>query len=214
MSTSNHLKLARPVIIGLVGGIASGKSFVGELLEKHGALRIDADRLGHEVLRQPIVRQRLVELWGTSILNDDGEVDRKAIAARVFGDSVEAVSRRRLLEQLVHPRIHTLAEQQIATARAQPNPLTAIVIDAPILLEAGWEPLCDLILFVDAPEEVRMTRARNRGWTKEQFEDREASQLSLSEKRSRATHIIDNSVESQLSGQIDRLWNEISKRIA
>jgi dephospho-CoA kinase len=208
-----HSKLARPVVIGLVGGVASGKSYVGELLASQGALRIDADRLGHEVLKQAEVCEQLASLWGDGIFSPPGEVDRKKLAALVFGDSESATRNRRLLESIVHPRIRQLAEQQIASARAGTNVLTAIVVDAPLLLEAGWEPLCDLILFVDAPAEVRLQRALGRGWTQQSFQDREASQLSLSEKRSRATHIIDNGPDANVSGQIDRLWKELNKRL-
>jgi dephospho-CoA kinase len=213
MNNSTHKKLARPVIIGLVGGVASGKTYIGTLLESHGALRIDADRLGHEVLQQPEVRDALRARWGAEIFNASGEVDRPALATQVFGDSAEATSERRALEAIVHPRIRSLAEQRISEARGKAEPLTAIVLDAPLLLEAGWEPLCDLILFIDTPEETRYERAKTRGWTRTQLQQREGSQLPVSEKRSRSTHIIDNSVHADVVGQIDRLWDEISRRI-
>ncbi len=213
MSSTKFTKLMRPVIIGMVGGIAAGKSYVGELLENKGALRIDADRLGHEVLLLPEVRERLVELWGKDILDAQGQVQRAAIAALVFGTSAEAVTRRRQLEEIVHPRSRRLAEQRIAAARVEPEVPMAIVIDAPLLIEAGWEPFCDLILFIDAPYETRLARAQQRGWTQQQFDDRATSQLGLSEKRSAATHIIDSRGETELNGQINRLWKQISQSV-
>lgn len=209
MTTSTTFKFARPVVIGLVGGVASGKSYAGGLFETHGALRIDADRIGHEVLQSAEVRQRLTSLWGSAVLNASGEIDRAQVGKLVFGDSADAVVQRRQLEAIVHPRIRKVAQDRIAAVRALPEPPLAIVIDAPLLLEAGWEPMCDLILFVEAPLEDRLARAATRGWTAAHFADREASQLSLDEKRKRATHILDNSQSANVALQVKHLWQQL-----
>jgi len=204
-------KFARPVVVGLVGGVASGKSYVGQLLETHGALRIDADQIGHEVLQSAEVRKRLTDLWGQNVLNASGEIDRAQVGKLVFGDSAEATVQRRQLEAIVHPRIRSLAQERIAAARALPEPPLAIVIDAPLLLEAGWEPLCDLILFIDTPLDERLVRATARGWTADHFADREASQLPLDEKRKRATHILDNSQLANVAQQVIHLWQQLQR---
>ncbi len=211
MAESSKTKFTRPVVIGLVGGIASGKSYVAGLLQARGALRIDADRIGHQVLQLPEVRKRLTDLWGSSVLSSSGELDREQVAKIVFGNSAEAIEQRSKLEAIVHPRIRSAAFERIAAARAQPTPPLAIIIDAPLLLEAGWEPMCDLILFVDAPLEERVIRAATRGWTAEQLADREASQLTLNEKRKRATHILDNSRLGNIALQVNHLWEQLER---
>ncbi len=202
-------KLARPVVIGLIGGVASGKTFIGNLLEAEGALRIDADRLGHEVLQTDEVRQQLTDQWGQTLLNESNEIDRAKLAKLVFGDSGEVVARRRQLESIVHPRIRALAQSKIAAARSLPRPPLAIVIDAPLLLEADWEKMCDLVLFIETPLEERLSRAARRGWTVEHFHEREASQMSLDEKRKQATHIIDNGPGSNVAFLIKHLWRQL-----
>ena len=211
MTDSVPTKLVRPVIIGLVGGVASGKSYVAELLENLGALRIDADRLGHEVLLVKEVREHLARIWGPSILTDRGEVDRSQVSKLVFGNSMKAVAGRRQLEAIVHPRIRSLALDRMAAVRALPEVPLAIVIDAPLLIEAGWESLCDFILFVDSPLEDRVQRATARGWTEAHFADRENSQISLDEKRSRATHFLDNRRQATMAEQVNHFWMELER---
>ena len=211
MTDSVPTKLVRPVIIGLVGGVASGKSYVAELLENLGALRIDADRLGHEVLLVKEVREHLARIWGPSILTDRGEVDRSQVSKLVFGNSMHAVAGRRQLEAIVHPRIRSLALDRMAAVRALPEVPLAIVIDAPLLIEAGWESLCDFILFIDSPLEDRVQRATARGWTETQFADRENSQIPLDEKRSRATHFLDNRRQATMAEQVNHFWMELER---
>ena len=213
MNDSMPTKIARPVVIGLVGGIASGKSFVGRLLENLGAQRIDADLLGHEVLILKEVRERLVQIWGPNILNDQGEVDRAKIGRLVFGNSFNSVAQRKQLEAIVHPRIRSLAFERISAIRSWPEVPLAIVLDAPLLIEAGWEPMCDFILFIDSPREERIHRATARGWTESHFADREASQIPLDEKRSRATHFLDNSQHATIAQQVNHFWKELERRV-
>lgn len=213
MTDSRPSRLARPVVIGLVGGIASGKSYVGCLLENLGAQRIDADRLGHEVLLVKEVRDRLTQIWGPNILNEAGEIDRAKVGKLVFGDSFNAAAQRKQLEAIVLPRIRSLAFERVAAVRALPVVPLAIVIDAPLLIEAGWEPMCDFILFIDSPHEERLERATARGWTESHFAAREASQMSLDEKRSRATHIFDNSRQANIAQQVKRFWSELEHHV-
>ncbi len=206
-------RLSRPVVIGLVGGIASGKSYVGSLLENHGAQRIDADRLGHQVLMEKDVRDRLTQIWGSSVLTENGEVDRTKVGKLVFGTSFNAVAQRKQLEAIVLPRIRSLAFEQIASVRSLPQVPLAIVIDAPLLIEAGWEPMCDFILFIDSPFEERIQRAAARGWTEPHFAARESSQISLDAKRKRATHFIDNSRDANITQQVDHFWTDLERLV-
>lgn len=194
--------------IGLVGGIASGKSRVAEELVRLGAGVLDADRVGHEVLaNDPEVRQAIESRWGKSVFRADGSVDRKAIAARVFGQTASAIAEREFLESLLHPRIRLRLEMEAARMAESGKP--AVVLDAPLLLEAGWKPMCDVVLFVDASRATRLERARDRGWTEAQFDQREAAQWPIDRKRAAADYVIQNNgTESELACDVRQLWQQ------
>ncbi len=194
--------------IGLVGGIASGKSRVAEELVRLGAGVLDADRVGHEVLaNDPEVRQAIESRWGKSVFRADGSVDRKAIAARVFGQTASAIAEREFLESLLHPRIRLRLEMEAAKMAESGKP--AVVLDAPLLLEAGWKPMCDVVLFVDASRATRLARALERGWTEAQFDQREAAQWPIDRKRAAAGYVIQNNgTESELACDARQLWQQ------
>jgi dephospho-CoA kinase len=196
-------------VIGLIGGIACGKSAVADALARRGAVVFNGDELGHQVLDEPGVRDALVARWGSDILSPDGRIARPAVARLVFGSRPEATAEREFLEQLVHPGIRRRIEAGI---RQLPDAFVpTIVIDAALLIEAGWSSVCTAIVFVDCPREERLRRARQRGWTEEEFASREAAQLPIEEKRGRASHVIDNSGSlEELDGEVARLWAEIN----
>src|SRR4029079_14745734 len=141
------------LILGLVGGIASGKSLVANILRDMGAVVLDADQAGHYVLRQPDVIAELKNRWGDKILDPKGQVVRREVAKIVFGQGNEA--ERKFLEQLTHPRIEELLKKELDFVCNSPEPPPVVVIDAPLLFEAGWDKFCDKILFVDAPRDIR-----------------------------------------------------------
>ncbi len=178
------------LILGLVGGIASGKSVVANVLRDMGALVLDADQAGHFVLREPEVIAELRKRWGDGILEPSGQISRRAVAKIVFAQGNQA--ERKFLEQLTHPRIEALLTQELDAVRKSPEPPPVLVIDAALLFEAGWDKLCDKILFVDAPRDIRLERAVSRGWSTEQFAAREAAQLPPEEKRARSHIVIRN----------------------
>jgi dephospho-CoA kinase len=178
------------LILGLVGGIASGKSVVANVLRDMGALVLDADRAGHFVLREPAVISELTKRWGPGILDSTGQINRRAVAKIVFGQGNDA--ERKFLEQLTHPRIEALLKQELQTIKNSSEAPPVLVIDAALLFEAGWDKLCDTILFVDAPRDIRLERAVARGWSAEQFAAREAAQLPPEEKRQRSDIVIRN----------------------
>jgi dephospho-CoA kinase len=178
------------LILGLVGGIASGKSVVANVLRDMGALVLDADRAGHFVLREPDVIAELRKRWGDGILDSSGQISRRAVAKIVFAQGNEA--ERKFLEQITHPRIEALLKQELDAVRNGPEPPPVLVIDAALLFEAGWDKLCDKILFVDASRDIRLERAVSRGWSAEQFAAREAAQLPPEEKRARSQIVIRN----------------------
>lgn len=202
-------KPTRPLTIGLCGGIASGKSFVARALAELGAAVVDADTIGHQVLQRPTVVRTLTHLFGTSILADDVSIDRSVLSRLVFGDAQAQKDNLRALESIVHPLIHAAAVRQVREFKESATPPPMIVIDAPLLLEAKWAPMCDLILFIDAPESTRLERAKKRGWSEQQFRDRENAQMSLDEKKRSASHLIDGTLsESKLSQRLQEIVNE------
>jgi dephospho-CoA kinase len=193
------------LVVGLVGGMGSGKSQVAAELSRHGGRVISADRLGHEALRQPEIRAKIVDRWGRGILDEQGEIDRRKLGAIVFADPAQ----RRELEVVVFPWIERGIEKEIAQAQADPR-VAMIVLDAAIMMETGWSKFCDRIIYVDAPREIRLQRlAAQRGLTAKEVEMREAAQLSLTEKVRRADDVIDNSGSpDQLTGQVEKLLSQ------
>jgi dephospho-CoA kinase len=178
------------LILGLVGGIASGKSLVANILRDFGALVLDADQAGHYVLRDPAVIAELTQRWGKKILDSKGQIIRREVAKIVFAKGNEA--ERLFLEHLTHPRIEALLHQELEAIRKSPEPPPVVVLDAPLLFEAGWDNLCDQVLYVDAPRDLRLERAVARGWSAEQFAAREASQMPLEEKATRSHIVVRN----------------------
>jgi dephospho-CoA kinase len=178
-------------IIGLVGGVAGGKSLAAKMLVELGAVHLDADRAGHAVLAEDAeVRQALVKQWGDRILDANGRIDRSAVAKRVFAKSPAGTADRKFLEDLLHPRIRERLNKERDHAVAIGN--SAIVLDAPLLLEADWGSLCDIIVMIDSPRDLRLKRALSRGWSETEFDQREAAQWPPEKKRSLADVVVFN----------------------
>lgn len=191
VSTKYEITTDYMIVIGITGAVACGKSTVAEIFERFGALRIDADRLGHEVLADPEVKAAIRARWGDDVFTADGAVDRRRLAEYVFSPPPEGVAHREYLQSLSHPRIAALLEQRIS--EAEKDGCALAVVDAALLFEAGWHRRCHRVIVVDAPEAVRRARAVGRGWSVEQFEARQAAQFSPKEKIDRADFVIDNS---------------------
>lgn len=189
-------------IIGLTGGIGSGKSTVAGILRSLGCYVTDSDALARAALEQPEIRSKLVERWGDDIVGENGFVDRRAIGAIVFGNEVE----RKWLESMTHPWIEARRKEQFDAAPAE---TVAFVIDAPLLVEAGLDEQCDAVIFVDAPVEMRRKRVRDgRGWDETELDRRERAQLPLDLKRKKADHVVVNdTTESELTGAIRHVLN-------
>ncbi len=188
-------------VIGIVGGIGSGKSAVARAVAAQANVHvIDADRLGHEALLEPNVKAELRRQFGDGIFDAAGEVQHGPLARCVFGDSESHRVARHSLEQIVHPEIERRVTAEIAHAVATQQ--DAVLLDAAVLIEAGWRKRCDAVVFIDAPEELRLERVRLRsGWTLEELRRREASQLSLPEKRRQSDAIIANATDMKESGR-------------
>jgi dephospho-CoA kinase len=198
------------LIIGLTGGIASGKSAVAQQLTALGAVVLNADEAAHRVINYPEVQTLLAERWGGDIFKPDGTTDRRAVAALVFGATSKSRDNLDYLESVLHPRIR--AEFVAKVEQLRTSGLRVVVIDAPLLLEAGWDELCDLLIFVDSPREDCKRRAQTlRNWTPEEFAAREAVQMPIEEKRERATHVIANSgTLDELRARVREFWQSLS----
>jgi dephospho-CoA kinase len=190
------------LVVGLIGGIGSGKSQVAAAFARRGARIIAGDQLGQEALRDPDIRERIVSKWGRDIVNENGEIDRPRLAAIVFADPVQ----RKSLEAIAHPWIRRRIRAEVDEARKDPH-VPLIVLDAAVMLEAGWNDVCDQLVFIEAPRAVRLERVtRQRGWSEKEVNAREKAQLPLTEKAVRADHVFDNSASLEhLNRQVNDL---------
>jgi dephospho-CoA kinase len=190
-------------VVGLIGGIGSGKSRVAEAFVRRGARVVSGDEAGHEALRRPEVTAWAAGRWGRAVLDEQGNVLRPKVAEIVFWDAEEL----KALEGVVFPLIRARLRQQLDEGARDPA-VGLLVLDAAVLLEAGWNELCDRIVYVHAPRDVRLQRlARQRGWTEKEVAARERAQLPLAEKASRADDAVDNSGSpEQTEQQVDALW--------
>ena len=196
------------MIIGLTGGIASGKSTVAQALGDRGAYIIDADKLGHTAyLAGSGAFDQVVAAFGTDIVADDGEIDRRKLGGKVFGD--EAALKQ--LTDIVWPAIRVMAEKEIADAqRAAPERI--VVLEAAVLIEADWLDLADQIWVTVVRPAVAIERACARdNLSEDAVRTRLDAQLSNDERGSYADHVIDNSSdEAHLLAQVESLWAHVS----
>jgi dephospho-CoA kinase len=207
-------KHGRIPVLGLIGGIGAGKSRVAALLAERGALVLDADAVGHALLEQRPARDQVIARFGPAIVAPRGDgtgepaIDRRALGAIVFADP----SALRSLENILHPRMRRTFEKAIDRA-ARRGRATAVVLDAAILLEKGWDSLCDRVIYVDAPRALRLERlAAQRGWTEADLEAREKAQWPADEKRKRAGATVQNDGDlAGLSEAVARVWSDVMK---
>jgi dephospho-CoA kinase len=191
--------------IGLTGNIASGKSAVSAVWRRLGAEIIDADVLARDAVRpgSPALAQ-IAERFGPDVVRADG-LDRAALRAIVFADPAE----RAALEAILHPAIARLRET--AERRIEEGGAQLVVHEIPLLFETGMEPLFDALVLIDAPDAERLRRiVENRGMPAEQAASMIAAQMPSSAKRSRATHVLDNSgTLAELEAAAEALWRRL-----
>ena len=192
----------KPRLLGLTGGIASGKSTVSSVLRSLGAAVIDADELAREVVAPGTPGLREVGARFPGVVGPDGKLDRARLAERVFADDAE----RAALNALLHPRIQAAFAEQ--TAKLGARGVRVVIYDAALLIENGLHQQLDGVILVTAPADVQQARliARN-GLSPEQARARIASQLPLLEKARHATWTVDNSGDlDQTRAQVETIW--------
>nr|WP_183644570.1 dephospho-CoA kinase [Neomicrococcus lactis] len=190
-------------MIGLTGGIASGKSVVARYLESLGAVLIDADQLSREVVAKGTEGlAEIAEVFGRDILTENGDLNRPALGALIFADE----QKREALNSIVHPRVRAESARRIAEAPRG----SVIVQDIPLLVETGQAKNFDKVLVVQAPLEERIRRmVEDRGMTRDAALSRIEAQASDAERAEVADVVLDNSttIESLLE-QVDDFWNQ------
>ncbi len=195
------------MIIGLTGGIGCGKSEVARILRERGLKVISADDIVHELLREAWVKAKLRELFGDCIFDDRGEVNRKSLAGIVFKDDSKLSS----LNSLLHPLVRERIKVEIERARKANDDL---VVEIPLLFEAGGAYDVDLVVVVTASLDVVVERLRkSRGWSEEEIRDRMSKQLPLEEKERLADYVIYNDGDlKELERKVDLLLSKLKLR--
>ena len=191
--------------IGLTGGVGSGKSTVASMFVDRGAFVVDADAVAREVVAVGTEGlSALVAEFGEGILAADGSLDRAALAERAFADDAA----RARLNEITHPRIAARTAELMSRA----NPGQVVVHDVPLLVELGLMPAYDLVVVVDAPDEVRLARLEDRGMPEAEARRRMAAQCSRADRLAAADVVLDNSDGlDALEPQVEQLWRELTK---
>ncbi|MEJ6949941.1 dephospho-CoA kinase [Natronospora cellulosivora (SeqCode)] len=195
------------MLLGLTGGIASGKSTVSSYLEELGALIIDADRIAREVLEKgEIGYKQVVETFGNDILNESGEINRSKLAGIIFSNK----RLRKKLENITHPLIIKKINEKIEEYRENNR---IIILDAPLLFEVGLDKDVDKTCLVYVDKETQLKRLIKRDkLSKVEAQRRIESQLSLEKKRDMADIVINNQGSKKiLKENVLRLWRDINE---
>ena len=195
------------VVIGVTGGVGTGKTTVANMLKRLGAVVLDADAMAHQAMEpRRLAWREIVKAFGEGVLNDDQTVNRKRLAALAFQDE----QNRKRIERIIHPRV--LREIKVRLHRLRRiRKMQVVVLDIPLLIEAGAQDLADVLVVVTAPADVQRERLRDKfGWTDEEITARISAQWDLSAKAALADLVVDNGdgVEATRT-QVKRLWNRL-----
>jgi dephospho-CoA kinase len=197
------------LLVGLTGGIGSGKSTVSNMLAERGAVILDADRFAHDAVRSGTEAfDSVVERFGSEVVRPDGELDRAHLAGIVFADEAS----RRDLEAIVHPEVRRMIAAGIG-ANAQTSKV--VVLESPLLIEMDQQGSCDVVVVVVVSLEDAIARLVRRGMSEADARARQAAQLPLEEHAKVADVILDNGGDlEELRAEVDRLWESLSARAA
>jgi dephospho-CoA kinase len=193
-------------IIGIIGGVGSGKSTVAAEFARLGCKVIDADKIAHDLLEKKATKEKIVDLFGETILDSAGKIDHRKLADIVFADADKLAS----LNKIIHPLVLGRAEDLIKQYNRQ-NEVKAIVLDMPLLMEVGWAKRCDKLIFVDCKRQLRIDRAKKMvAFDENQIKIRENLQISLDNKVGLADNTVDNNSDfSALARQVTDIFSYI-----
>jgi dephospho-CoA kinase len=198
------------LVIGLVGRIGAGKSTVARLLADRGARVVDADALAHAALDEPEVIREVVARFGADVADGSGRLRRSALAARVFGPDPAHAEALRDLEAIVHPRVRSRILAELTACREAATPGGVVVLDVPLLVQAGWEKQCDLVLEIDCEDRVRHRRLEARGWTAAEIAARDSAwerRFVVPGAACRVVRVDTSGDPAYTLNQVDRIWN-------
>ena len=192
-------------VIGLTGGIGSGKSTIASFLAKLGAVVVDADKIGHEVLENDSrVRQQISQTFGRVVFTADGRVDRKKLGGLVFSD----MKTRTQLNAIMHPPILGVIQTRLEQYRRQG--VKVVAIDAPLLLEADWGSQVDEVWVTTSPKATIIERLKRKGFSYQDAIARIRFQMTDSQRRKMADVVIhNNSSLDKLELKVERLWHRL-----
>jgi dephospho-CoA kinase len=192
-------------IIGIIGGIGSGKSTVAAEFVKLGCKVINADEIAHELLNKNSIKEKIVVLFGRDIIDPKGNINRKRLGEIAFADHNKLM----MLNRIIHPLVIERAEEIIEQYKRQ-NQTKAIVLDMPLLVEIGWAERCSKLIFVDCKEKIRAERAKKMGFDKNQLKNRENFQISLDKKAALADNTVENNSDfSAMVRQVADIFSNI-----
>ena len=192
-------------VVGLVGGSGSGKSALAGWISQNAPVEvIDGDQLGHQALQDSTLARTVLDRFPQASQDtnqtDQPTVDRKALAQVVFGNDHQSQAARNDLEAIVHPFIHRRLKDLIDEHHTRDD-CEAILVDAAVMFEAGWNQLCDHVVFVDAPQALRLERVgTTRNWNQADYLARQSSQWPLEKKQDSADSSVNNSGSLEESG--------------
>jgi dephospho-CoA kinase len=203
------------IVIGLVGRIGAGKSTVARMVAAEGAEVLDADALAHEALAEPDVRAAVVDRFGPEVLDAAGRLSRAALAERVFGPTPGHAAALADLEAVVHPEVRRRIAARLAALRAAEaadGRRRVVVLDVPLLVQAGWDAACDRLVIVECEESVRRTRLAARGWSPDQIAARDrawdrSGRPALPAEKSIAVDASDDLAYTRAA--VSRIWNAL-----
>ncbi|MFH1395710.1 MAG: dephospho-CoA kinase [Candidatus Omnitrophota bacterium] len=194
----------KTVVIGVTGGVASGKTMVADIFAAKGAVKIDADKIAHTILKEnQRVKREIITFFGKNILSN-GQIDRKKLAREVFSDKNSLTE----LCRIMHPEIISRIKHEVELVKTG-----VVVIDAPLLIESGLNDYVDIVVLVSAAEELQIKRAVSRGISEIEAKEIIMNQMPLSEKAEYADYIIDNTKNlSNLRKGAELTWKRIKEK--
>ena len=194
----------KKIVVGVTGGLASGKTAVTDMFIEKGAMRIDADEIGHELLEN---NKHLIDMvvaqFGKDVVTE-GRIDRRKLAGKVFGDKHELEN----LCRILHPPIIDNIKERIRSAGSE-----VVVIDAPLLIEVGLQKIVDKVVVVTLDPATQVERAVSRGIPEKEAKNIMRSQMPLSEKLKSADYVIDNTGDMQKTKEgVEEIWQDLQKK--
>lgn len=194
-------------IIGLTGGIGTGKSTAEEIFKRLGAYVIDADSIVHQLYKQEHIKEKLKQIFTEDIFDNNQDIDRKKVARIVFSDK----TKRKVLEEIIHPEVNKYIDEWLNQIEKN-NPDAVAIVSVPLMIETGSYKKYQKIILVYAPKELQIERLIKKGYSYEEAVSRINAQMDIEEKLKYADYVIMNtSTLENLENQVKRVFDEIKK---